>query len=343
MRIDKLHASDVRNVLKEHNRTGKSKDGDIDTNKTEKNYNLAPRDLDTLEDMKDYIAVLFDKYGITRKVRGDATLVVDAIITKPQDCSLSDDDFAKLAYSFCINHFCGSDESLVVQSYLHLDETTPHLNFNYVPIIKSKDKYRLSAKDQLTKSFMYDLHPSLQAYMDEHGKGKAGTYYTPEKAQDKKTRHLTTTEYKAYKEALKENEKLKKEVKKLNENRGKHILQNGKIEAENKIKQNKINELNGEIQEKTITRDLIENDISLLTKDKEEIIKEIENSDDIVKEIRRQYYKKLKEAKKIYDNQKEMVQKKIDLTLIEIFGTNDLDDIKQKLEELKEFNLEYDE
>lgn len=207
MHILKLKAHDVKKVLEEHNRRGHSKDGDIDIQKSHMNYNLAPRDITDVKIIKDMIK---DK-GITRKIKGDAVLCVDCIITKPIDCTASDQDFAKAAYDFCVQHLCDGDESKVLQSYLHLDETNPHLNFDYIPIIKGRskkkdkesgeikesEKMKLSAKEQWTKSFMYQLHPALSAFMAEHGID--GTFYDAEKAKDKTTRNMTIAEYKAFK------------------------------------------------------------------------------------------------------------------------------------------------
>lgn len=209
MHVLKLKAKDIYKVLSEKDRSGNSREGDIDSSRTYLNQNLAPegRNLKNSDDIKAYIEKTFN---LTRKIKGDAVLAVSCIIDKPKDCTVTDKDFFKASYDFCLEHFCGGDERKVLQAYTHVDEDHPHMNFVYVPVIvgKSKktnkktdevtvsEKVKLSAKEQLTRSFLFELHPALTKYMEEHGID--GSFYDPEAVKNRETKNMSMLERKAY-------------------------------------------------------------------------------------------------------------------------------------------------
>jgi hypothetical protein len=60
-------------------------------------------------------------------------------------------------------------EKNVVSAYVHMDETTPHMHFAFVPVIEDKKRggEKVSAKDVLTRQDLKTLHVDLQKRMDE--------------------------------------------------------------------------------------------------------------------------------------------------------------------------------
>lgn len=97
----------------------------IDKNKTSLNYNMAPNDYKQTE--------IYDRVRriLGRKPRKDAVMG-STIITLPKDYKGDTYDFFMTAYEGLKSIYKIQDED-VISSYVHLDETTPHMHFYFIP------------------------------------------------------------------------------------------------------------------------------------------------------------------------------------------------------------------
>lgn len=138
---------------------------DIDIAKTHLNYNLAPSrsqmQLEYLNKRKGEVKCLNRK---------DVNLMASWVITAPSDVLEKKDEeiFFKLCYEFLKKRYGGENEKNIISSFVHMDETTPHMHFAFIPIVRDKknNKEKISAKEVLSKKELQIFHNDLQAYFD---------------------------------------------------------------------------------------------------------------------------------------------------------------------------------
>lgn len=130
--------------------------GNIDSSRTHLNYNLAPHDvLAAVEE-----AVAMHERNSGRKIRSDANLVYDWVVTQPKDVQEGDSrrffeavrDFAVDTYGF-----------RVLGVYVHMDETTPHAHIPVLPLRGG----RLNGKQVINRNHMRQFHPRLAKAVEE--------------------------------------------------------------------------------------------------------------------------------------------------------------------------------
>lgn len=128
------------------------------------NYNLAyddqpQRQLDFLHQRLNEIKV---------HNRKDVNVMVDWVVTLPQSLNNKgfDDEerFFKEAYKF-LNDRYGKEN--VISAYVHMDETTPHMHYAFVPVVQDKKhgSYKLSAKEAVTREDLKTFHKDLSDHM----------------------------------------------------------------------------------------------------------------------------------------------------------------------------------
>lgn len=131
----------------------------IDPQRTHLNYNLAPQH-NHMEFIKQR---LNEVYCLNRK---DVNVMCSWVVTAPKDLDLNQqDDFFKESYKFLENRY-GKEN--VISSYVHLDETTPHMHFAFIPVVydKKKDRYKVSAKERVNKFELKSFHSDYQEHLD---------------------------------------------------------------------------------------------------------------------------------------------------------------------------------
>ena len=176
MHLFKGHAGDVKGVLSEargvrdangKHREGHSRVGTIDPTRTHLNYSIymgeQKEPIHTADELKEYIKSL----GVTRKIRGDAVLFDSIVIDLPADYEGDQREFFTAAYK-ALKHICCDDkDERILQAPVHLDEKTPHMHFAFVPILEKDGKVKLASKELTTRTFMKQLHPKVEQYMNE--------------------------------------------------------------------------------------------------------------------------------------------------------------------------------
>ena len=164
MNCEKFTRNQSGNILvhcdrSDPNRTYKNQE--IDHSKTYLNYNLAPEH----KGMTDYefMKKRCEEFKILK--RKDVNWLVSWVITMPADYTGNKALFFREAYNFMENRY-GKDN--VVSAYVHLDETSPHMHFCFVPVIfdNKKQEYKVNAKQCINKVELKQIHPEMQEYLE---------------------------------------------------------------------------------------------------------------------------------------------------------------------------------
>lgn len=159
--LEKYTAAAAGHMFAHYNRTHSSSTSNIDENRTHLNYNLAEKDqplscLDFLHKRMSEIKVL---------KRANVNVMCDWVVTAPED--LTEEElpvFFDECYKF-LNARYGKDN--LISAPVHMDETSPHLHYNFVPVVKDKKngKLKLSAKECITRKDLNTFHTDLTKHM----------------------------------------------------------------------------------------------------------------------------------------------------------------------------------
>lgn len=135
----------------------------IDTERSERNFKAlynAPESPLTAFNQKYKEICILQKETTNRAVRSDAVALCEWVITKPENVPLKDSPkFFRHAAEFLANRY-GIENVICAQ--VHMDETTPHMHFNFMPI---RGRNRLCAKDLETRQSLSQLHKDIQKYI----------------------------------------------------------------------------------------------------------------------------------------------------------------------------------
>lgn len=133
---------------------------DIDTAFSGTNYNLAPdRDISQGEFVRQRCA------EVRMQNRKDVNVMCSWVVTAPKDLPHDDErTFFVRAYDFLSERY-GKEN--IVSAYVHMDETTPHMHFAFVPVVEDKKRggFKLSAKEAVDRKDLQTFHKDLDAYM----------------------------------------------------------------------------------------------------------------------------------------------------------------------------------
>lgn len=135
---------------------------DIDTAFSGMNYNRGPdRSISQWEFIKKRCS---EVYCMNRK---DVNVMCSWVITAPKD--LKNDDmhrFFASAYKFLENRY-GKEN--IISAYVHMDETTPHMHFAFIPVVfdKKKQRYKVSAFEVITKQELKVFHTELNQHISK--------------------------------------------------------------------------------------------------------------------------------------------------------------------------------
>ena len=146
----------------------------IDKSRTHLNYNLAPeREISQVQ----YIHKRTQNVRVLN--RADVKIMCSCVVTLPNfkinnDAYKIDDEqaerlFFERCYTFLEQRFGG--EKNVISSYVHRDETTPHMHFAFIPIVPDKKRggEKVSAKEVVTRVNLRTLHTDLEEHLASYG------------------------------------------------------------------------------------------------------------------------------------------------------------------------------
>lgn len=133
----------------------------IDPKRTHLNYNLAPSDGKTQQE-------IFDERMSQVKClkRKDVNVMCSWVVTVPKD--LDPDrtkEFMQHTYNFLENRYGRKN---VISAYVHMDETTPHMHFAFIPVVfdKKKQTEKVCAKEIIDRHELQVFHDELQNYLE---------------------------------------------------------------------------------------------------------------------------------------------------------------------------------
>src|SRR5699024_1965765 len=134
---------------------------DIDTERTRLNYNLAEE--------KNQLEFIKKRTSEVRCLnRKDVNVMTSWVVTLPEKIKTDEEQklFFKETYKFLENKY-GKEN--IVSSYVHLDETTPHMHFAFIPVVRDKKRgdLKVSAKECITRYDLKKFHPELENHMEK--------------------------------------------------------------------------------------------------------------------------------------------------------------------------------
>lgn len=164
----------------------------IDPSRTHLNYNLAP---EHPEGDIAFINKRIESLNLKRAPRKDAVRMCDCVVTLSEDVGGADYAFFDTVYDFLR---CRYGDENVVSAWVHMDETTPHMHFAWVPITEDG---RLSAKDVVNRQDLKTLHQDMQEFLNDTGL-PIPVLLGDDKVAEKQLSHLKQDEYIAAKQKL---------------------------------------------------------------------------------------------------------------------------------------------
>lgn len=150
--FEKYKIAQVNGLLKHYNRENKNYSNDcIDHSKTALNYNLCSEPLKSSSELKK--ALIEEVESLKGHLKSNAVAMVDLCITLPKE---EDDEktFFKACFDYLEKKF-----PCVVNASVHLDETTPHLHYAFIPITEDG---RLCAKEIINRNMLRSFHQNME-------------------------------------------------------------------------------------------------------------------------------------------------------------------------------------
>lgn len=132
---------------------------DIDISKTYLNYNLA--------DSENQLEFIKERTSKVRCLnRDDVKIMCTWVVTLPKEIKDKEEQhlFFKETYNFLENKY---KKENVISSYVHLDETTPHMHFAFIPVVRDKKRgdLKVSAKELINRKHLQEFHSKLDQHM----------------------------------------------------------------------------------------------------------------------------------------------------------------------------------
>lgn len=189
-RLENYSKKSVKNILNEHARTSDKYKNDVDGSRSWMNWNYGAGDKtsgEVLQLIEDRCKVIMDG----RRMQEQTNIMSDWIFTYPQDfCDKKRYDTGRVnkagkpiiktyytpkdpdhcrkwmdeVYAFCQERY-GAEN--VIAGYVHMDETTPHIDVNLVPEATSRKtgKRTVSAASLFNKTELRQCHRDLEEHM----------------------------------------------------------------------------------------------------------------------------------------------------------------------------------
>lgn len=135
---------------------------DIDASRTHLNYNLAPMQANG---QGGFVKERCSE--VKMQNRKDVNVMCSWVVTAPKEIREDETEiFFRETYKFLSERY-GRDN--VVSAYVHMDETTPHIHFAFVPVVTDKKKggLKVSAKEAIDKKELQVFHGDLSKHMEK--------------------------------------------------------------------------------------------------------------------------------------------------------------------------------
>ena len=202
VKVKKFRATAVKGIeihdLRKKNNCTTNKD--IDKSMSIYNYDLHGN---VTDNYSKFIKNRIQQLQLKKAVRRDAVAMVQVMVTSDNEYfkRVSEDqrkEFFKDSYNYLCNKY-GKEN--VVSSIVHLDETTPHMHFNFVPVTKDN---RLCAKDIINLKNLLELQTEFFQVVGKKHNLKRGRTKEERLRDGDIYKNMSMPEYKAYTFKLKE-------------------------------------------------------------------------------------------------------------------------------------------
>lgn len=138
---------------------------EIDPSRSHLNFNLAP------EREEGQMAFIEKRLGEVKcHKREDVNVMCSWVITAPKNMPEDEHDlFFREAYGFLNEKYGEGTDKNVVSAYVHMDETTPHMHYAFIPVVHDEKKNidKVSAKEALgwSEKGLANFHVELDERM----------------------------------------------------------------------------------------------------------------------------------------------------------------------------------
>ena len=143
----------------EHDHVQERKNESIDNNRTHLNYNLAAKRSGTL---MQHIKRVCDENNVRLSNRKDLNVMCSWVVTAPKTVKPAELPlFFKTCFDFLEKKY---GKQYTLSATVHMDETTPHLHYCFIPVGCDKKNNRLtvSSKLVLSRSHLRTFHKELE-------------------------------------------------------------------------------------------------------------------------------------------------------------------------------------
>jgi len=159
--VEKLKSSQVGSLLMHDIRSIENHTNeDIDSARSHLNYNIVDGDPYTLFRQR------LDQLTFVKKK--STNVLCSWAVTCPKDLLTNEDlqkEFFQESFDFLAKRYGRQN---VVSAFVHMDETTPHLHFKFIPAIKDKDGIeRLNAKAVINRTELLKIHKEAEQHMNK--------------------------------------------------------------------------------------------------------------------------------------------------------------------------------
>lgn len=161
MHVEKLKSSQVGSLLMHDIRSIENHTNeDIDPTRSHLNYNLVDGEPYTMFRQR------LDQLAFVKKK--STNVLCSWAVTCPKDL-LTDEDLQKQFFQENFDFLAKRyGRQNVVSAIVHMDETTPHMHFKFIPAIKDKDGIeRLNAKAVINRTELLKIHKEAEQHMNK--------------------------------------------------------------------------------------------------------------------------------------------------------------------------------
>lgn len=147
----------------------------IDTSKTHRNIIFVEAEEGMRQKALNRIAVEKERNPKLR-IRKDSKILITTSVNIGGDLARESEEkkleFLHEAYAYLRDRFGGEDGENIVNAEIHLDETNPHLHFNFVPIFEINGSTRLNSDPVMKRDNKKAEHVAIRNHMNSISDGR---------------------------------------------------------------------------------------------------------------------------------------------------------------------------
>lgn len=147
----------------------------IDTSKTHRNIIFVEAEEGMRQKALNRIAVEKERNPKLR-IRKDSKILITTSVNIGGDLARESEEkkleFLLEAYAYLRDRFGGEDGENIVNAEIHLDETNPHLHFNFVPIFEINGSTRLNSDPVMKRDNKKAEHVAIRNHMNSISDGR---------------------------------------------------------------------------------------------------------------------------------------------------------------------------